>query len=164
MENHDKAAVWLFKQSLTGSLLAAVRSCVALQYSVNIGHKGPLPTSFKAVQFLLKQYETENNNDHLDNDVRALKEGSLNTMVRSQQLWPRKFRNGSVYYKNALKELFVECIQVSILEALRYWWADLQDASLKDFTRKAELLLDLQGLNDRRKQMKLTENELEPNR
>lgn len=117
----EGAAMWLFKQYLTGTNDAAVKSCVALPNSVNTRHEGALRTYFEAVLFLLIRYATDHKTANLENKVLALRQGNLTPTVFAQQLWSRTVTCRSVCDEKSLKAMLVEGIHASIRKTLRLW-------------------------------------------
>lgn len=67
---HEETEMWLFKQNLTASAEAAVKSRVALLNSVNLGHEGALRTYSKVVNAYLRSYVIDQNIERLNNEVK----------------------------------------------------------------------------------------------
>lgn len=69
--------MWLFKQYFTGLAEAAVKAKVTITSSAKCYHKGALKSYSAIVQFLLKQYVTDDNIAKLDAEVDSLREALM---------------------------------------------------------------------------------------
>lgn len=126
----EEAAMWSSKQYLTILAELAVTSPASPLRSVNIGHDWALQMFSEYIQSLLKQYETNDKIDNLDNGVRALKQRSLTSTVFAQKLWSSILTYRCIYEAKSLGVMFGNDIQAFIRKFLKNCWAVPQNVSL----------------------------------
>lgn len=76
--------------------------------------EGRLTSFYAIVNYLLKQFATEDNIATVEADIWDFRQGSLTATGYAQQLWKKTLTCGSIYNEKILKGLFVEGVHRSI--------------------------------------------------
>lgn len=94
----------------------------------------------------------------MDTELGSLRQQSMTPVEFAQELWIKTLSLRSAYDKKSVKGLFVEGVTHQFHKTLRHRCAEHQHASLKDLSKKEELLLNL----NKRPEQKHTINSKQP--
>lgn len=94
---HEGTATWLFRPCLSGRVEALVKTRMALQTKTARSEEWCLASFSTMLNYLLKQFVTDENTAPVDTDIRNFKIGSLTSTEYSPQLWNMTLRCSSIY-------------------------------------------------------------------
>lgn len=100
--------MWIFKHYLSSSAESFIKARVALLKENTRAQEGCVTSYYTIVNYLLKQYATDDNIASADADNHSFTQRNLMATDYTQQIWTKRLRCGSVYPEKMVKGIFLE--------------------------------------------------------
>lgn len=126
---HKEAAVWIFREFLTGPVPADINARLALSLNEASRYVDTTTSYSCVIKNLLRCYFTDSWIAESDDEIRKFKQWSLTWWDFPQNLFDFTVKYEGLYDVKALCAMFVEGIDLSNRSTLRQWWGSSRVAT-----------------------------------